>query len=212
MSNNRRNQQTTASKVDSTDLTKVEGAEGTTELTDKSTEGNTVINPDVPVKAITPVKQEPVVKSSPAPIFASKQAPTSNPRAVKMFKELLAEYAKDNTTRQMDEAKARQVTRGLCTAFNQMGKVNANDVKVCLQELTDTIRNDSTGAFAEGVMFRHAMATSHSRLYIDMLNLAKRYVSLGDGKANIGKVVDVDATAEHYTSKVVQTAIVDYYK
>lgn len=156
-----------------------------------------------------PAETAKVVKT---PNFATKQAPTSQPRLVKLFKQLVGEYAKGNTSRSMDQASAKQVTRGLCTGFHNFGKLNANDVKVCLTVLNEAIEADEVGAFSEGVMFRHATATSHSRLFIDMLNLAKRYVSLGKGKANIVKVVDVDACAEHYTIKVVQAAIVDFYK
>lgn len=157
-----------------------------------------------------PIVQE---KEKPkAPTFASNKAPDSDQRLVKMFTQFVGEYAKGNTSRQMDQAKAKQVTRGLCTAFHTLGKLNGNDVKTCLSVLDKAIRENAGNAFSEGTMFRHAPAVQHQRLYVDVLNLAKRYVSLGEGKSNIAKVVDVEATAEHFTPKVVQLAIIDFYK
>lgn len=170
--------------------TGTEGSEGTSEGSDKP-------------------EQKPAPK---APNFASNKAPASMPSAVKLFKELVGEYAKGNPTRQMDQGVAKRVTRGLCTAFQQLGKLNANDTKTCLAFLHEAIKADKGGAFTEGVMFRYASAVPKTRLYVDILNVAKRYVSLGDAKSNITRVVDVSATAEHYTSKVVQAAIVDFYK
>jgi len=204
---NRRQNQTTVAQTQQDELKELEGGVEGQESDALSEEGTGDIQEELTVletKTETPAPK--------TPAFASSQAPTSTPHVVKLFTELVGEYAKANTARQMDATLARQATRGLCTAFQQLTKLNGNDTKSCLKVLDEAIRSDKVGAFDEGVMFRHVSATKKPRLVIDMLNLAKRYVNLGEAKANITKVVDVDATAEHYTSKVVSGAIVEFYK
>ncbi len=144
------------------------------------------------------------------PIFATSNAPSGNPVQVKLFGQLVSEYVKGNFVLQMDQAKAKQVTGGLCTGFINLGKLNSDDVKKCLILLNNAIVPDTT-AFDEGVMYRYSSTLPRFRLYIDMINLAKRYKSLGKDSSNITKVVDVEAVAKHYTTTVVQSAIISFY-
>lgn len=146
------------------------------------------------------------------PSFANKSAPQGDPKAVQLFKSLVGEYAIGNTSRELDQAKAKRVTRGLCTALLTLGKLNGADVKQCLSHFIDVISADDKGAFSEGVMFRYATATQSPRMFVDLMTLSKRYSALGENRANITKLVDVNAASEHFTSKAVQVAVTSFFK